>query len=199
MPPVLDKPGQSRNVPELAEPARTGRKFAFNFAALAVGETTAKLLTSASLSYLARTRGPSNYGFIEFTLAVMVFFSLPADLGLAAYGAREIARSPESAGLLLHAVTGLRMALALVSMALLAGFILLLRNSYEVKLLLALYGLSLLGGPFLLRWFFQAHEFFQANDKMRCVGIASSIRQAGFAALVFLFCRRGMPLAWATC
>jgi O-antigen/teichoic acid export membrane protein len=183
MPPVLDSRDQ-------AGKAGTGRKLAFNFAALAAGEMTAKLLTFASLSYLARTLGPSNYGFIEFTLAVMVFFSLPADLGLAAYGAREAAHSPENAGRLLHAVTGLRMALTLVSMALLAVFILLLHNTREVKLLLSLYGVSLLGGPFLLQWFFQAH------DQMRRVGIASIIRQAGFAALVFLFFRRGMPLAW---
>lgn len=199
MPAVLDTPDRSGNArsgnaeggpPKLATPATTGRKLAFNFVALAAGEMTAKLLTFASLSYLARTLGPSNYGFIEFTLAVMVFFSLPADLGLGAYGAREIARSPENASPLLHAVTGLRMALALVSMALLAVFILLLHNTPEVKLLLSLYGLSLLGGPFLLQWFFQAH------DRMAWVGIASIIRQAGFAVLVFFFFRHGTPLAY---
>ncbi len=120
----------------------------------------------------------------------MVFFSLPADMGLGAYGAREIARSPANASRLLHAVTGLRMALALCSMLLLAVFILLLHKSAEMKYLLALYGLSLLGGPFLLQWFFQAH------DQMRWVGIASIIRQAGFAALVFLFCRRQSSLLY---
>ena len=31
-------------------------------------------------------------------------------------------------------------------------------KSAEVKILLALYGVSLLGGPFLLQWFFQAHD-----------------------------------------
>jgi O-antigen/teichoic acid export membrane protein len=167
-----------------------GRKLAVNYFLLVAGEMTAKLLAFASLSYIARMLGPAQYGFIEFTLAVMVFFTLPADLGLGAYGAREIARSPESASRLLHAVTGLRMALALCSMVLLGIFILLLNKSVELKILLALYGLSLLGEPFRLQWFFQSH------DQMRWVGMASSIRQAGFAALVFLFCRRQSSLVY---
>jgi O-antigen/teichoic acid export membrane protein len=188
MPPVVDTPILPANSPVASMDA--GRKLAFNFVLLAASEMTAKLLTFASLSYLARILGPANYGAIEFTLAVMVFFSLPADLGLASYGAREIAHAPANASRLLHAVTGLRMALALCSMALLAIFILLLNKSTELKWLLGLYGLSLLGGPFLVQWFFQAH------DQMRWVGIASIIRQAGFAALVFIFFRRQSSLVW---
>src|SRR5581483_11349431 len=89
------------------------QSLAVNFVLLSAGEMTAKLLTFLSFSYLARALGPRDYGFVEFALAVMVFFSLPADLGLGAYGAREIAREPENAPRLLRAVTGLRMALAL--------------------------------------------------------------------------------------
>jgi O-antigen/teichoic acid export membrane protein len=194
MPPAADTPIVAAQ-PDPAEhpnPAHidTGRKLALNFFLLVAGEMTAKLLTFASLTYLARTLGPTDYGFIEFTLAVMVFFTLPADLGLGSYGVREIAHNPSNAARLLHAVTGLRMALALCSMALLAVFILLLNKGTEVKLLIALYGVSLLGGPFLLQWFFQAH------DQMRWVGIASIIRQAGFAALVFIFCRRQSSLVY---
>jgi len=182
MPPAADTPIVAA-LPNPAGHLDTGRKLAFNFFLLVAGEMTAKLLTFASLTYLARTLGPADYGFIEFALAVMVFFTLPADLGLGSYGAREIAHNPSHASRLLHAVTGLRLALAVCSMALLAVFILVLHKSAEVKYLVALYGVSLLGHPFLLQWFFQAH------DQMRLVGIASIIRQAGFAALVFLFCR----------
>lgn len=176
--------------PSPAAPFARRRGLAVNFVFLSAGEMTAKLLTFASFSYLARLLGPQHYGFIEFALAVMVFFSLPADLGLGSYGAREIARDPATAPQLLRAVTGLRMALALCSVLALAAFILLLQKSAELKWLLALYGVSLLGGPFLLQWFFQAH------DAMHWVGIASIIRQAGFAILVFLFCRRGFPLIY---
>jgi O-antigen/teichoic acid export membrane protein len=166
------------------------RRLAINFLFLSGGESAAKLLTFASFSYLARILSPGNYGFLEFALAVMVFFTLPADLGLGAYGAREIARDRSRAARLLHEITGLRLALALCSMAVLAVFILVLRKPFEVKLLLSFYGVSLLSGPFLLQWFFQAH------DQMQWVGAASIVRQLGFAALIFAACRRGVPLAW---
>jgi O-antigen/teichoic acid export membrane protein len=172
--------------PRAAEP----RRLAINFLFLSGGESTAKLLTFATFSYLARMLGPGNYGFLEFTLAVMVFFTLPVDLGLGAYGAREIARNRDRAASLLHEITGLRMALALCSMVILAIFIAVLRKPPELKLLLSFYGISLLAGPFLLQWFFQAH------DQMRWVGAASIVRQAGFAVVVFAVCRRGVPLPY---
>src|SRR5215471_611553 len=73
------------------------QRLATNLIFLLAGEFTAKLLTFGSFSYLARTFGPRDYGFIEFTLALMVFFTLPVDLGLGSYGAREIARDPSRA------------------------------------------------------------------------------------------------------
>ena len=122
--------------------------------------------------------------------AVMVFFSLPVDLGLGSYGAREIARNPEKGARLLREITGLRMVLSICSIAVLGIFILLVHKSFQLKILLAMYGVSLLGGPFLLQWFFQAH------DQMRWVGWATIIRQACFAGLVVLVFRKGTPLVY---
>ena len=167
--------------PAVIEP----RRLAVNFLFLSCGEFTAKLLTFASFSYLARVLGPWYYGMLEFTLALMVFFTLPVDLGLGAYGTREIARRPQHAARLLHEITGLRLLLALCSMLALGIFIAVIHKSVELKLLLALYGISLLGGPVLLQWFFQAH------DRMHWVAVASIVRQAVFAGLVFLVCRNG--------
>jgi len=160
------------------------RRLAVNFVYLALGEFGAKLLTFASFSYMARVLGPWYYGILEFTLALMVFFTLPVDLGLGAYGAREIARHPQDATRLLHEITGIRVLLAILSMLALGVFILVIHQNIKLKLLLMLYGLSLLGGPFLLQWFFQAH------DRMHWVAIASIVRQAVFAILVFLFCQQ---------
>jgi O-antigen/teichoic acid export membrane protein len=166
------------------------RRLAINLLYLTCGELAAKLLTLASFAYLARTLDPSGYGSVEFTLAVMVFFTLPVDLGLSWYGAREIAHKPETARRLLHEITGLRLVLALCSMFALAVFILFLHKSAEQKILLSFYGASLLGLPFLLPWFFQAH------DQMHWVAIASIMRQACFALAVFLVCRGGSPLIY---
>src|SRR3954453_12730190 len=140
---------QGKPAARAAEP----RRLAINFLFLSGGEFTAKLLTFASFSYLARHLGAWNYGLLEFTLAIMVFYTLPVDLGLGSYGAREIARNPQSAARLLHEITGLRLVLALCSMLALGVFIAVIHKSVELKMLLGLYGLSLLGGPFLLQWF----------------------------------------------
>ena len=176
--------GQPQTRPPAAEP----RRLAINFLFLSDGEFTAKLLTFASFSFLARMLGPWQYGLLEFTLALMVFFTLPVDLGLGSYGAREIARNPQNAARLLTEITQLRLLLALCSMCAVGVFVLLIHKSLELKLLLLLYGFSLLSGPFLLQWFFQAH------DQMHWVGAASIVRQTIFAGLVFLFCRPGWPL-----
>jgi len=166
------------------------RRLAINYLYLSAGEFTAKLLTFATFSFLARVLGPLDYGFVEFTLAVMVFFSLPIDMGLSWYGAREIARSPEKASQLLHEITGLRVFLTVCSMLGLGIFILTLNKGVELKVLLGLYDVSLLAGPFMSQWFFQAH------DQMHWVAIASIVRQTGFAVLVFLTCRRGTSLVY---
>ena len=45
------------------------KRLATNLLFLMAGEFTAKLLTFAIFSHLARTLGPRDYGFVEFTLA----------------------------------------------------------------------------------------------------------------------------------
>lgn len=183
-------PESSSQNPTLNRRDAEPRKIAVNYIYLSGGEFAAKLLTFASFSYLAHVLGPLDYGGVEFALALMVFFSQVSDLGLGSYGAREIARDPSRELSLLREVTMLRMILSVCSMLGLGILIIGIQKSSELKLTLAFFGFSLLGGPFLLQWFFQAH------DRMHLVGIASVIRQAGFAFLVFALCRRGARLAY---
>src|SRR5207247_6062214 len=91
---------------------------------------------------------------------------------------------------LLHEITGLRVVLAVCSLAALGIFLLFLNKSADQRLLLALYGLSLLGYPFMLHWYFQGH------DRMQFVALASVVRQAAFALPVFLLCHPGAPLTY---
>jgi O-antigen/teichoic acid export membrane protein len=192
MQPESPSSGEENQAESAAIAAATAepKRLAVNFAFLSAGEMTAKLLTFASFSFLAHRLGPANYGILEFTLAVMTFFTLPADLGLSWYGAREVARNPARGPRLLHEITGLRFALTLCSMAGLLIFILVIHKSYEQKELLGIYCVSLLATPFLLQWFFQAY------DRMVWVAGATIVRQIGFAGLVFLCCRGGYSLLW---
>jgi len=173
-----------------AAKAPDSRRLAINFALLSIGEFTAKLLTFAVFSRLAHILGAEHYGTIEFVLAVIIFFTLPADLGLGSYGAREVARNRSQAPALLREILATRMCLAAGSFVLLMLFILVLHKSLETKILLGLYGVSLLMGTFMLQWFCQAH------DQMHWVAIASIIRQTVFAIGVFLFLKPGTPIIW---
>jgi O-antigen/teichoic acid export membrane protein len=166
------------------------RRVGINLVLLTGGELLAKLVTFLSFSALARALGPSRYGNLEFTLAAMVFFTLPADLGLGSYGAREIAKGRHRAFDLMAEVTAMRLFLSVLSIAGLLVFIQLIPKPAEVKLLLSLYGLSLLPSSLMLQWFFQGH------DQMQWVAVASITRQSVFCFLVFAFVRPGMNIAW---
>ncbi len=164
------------------------RRLTLNFLLLAAGEALAKLLTFAGFVYLARVLGPADYGRLEFVLAIMVFFTLPVDFGLGTLGAREIARWPDRAVLLLCDIALLRLALALASFTVLLVVAALLPETAEVQWLLVLYGLSLFAAPALLQWFFQGHE------QMHWVAVISLVRQVVFAGLIFVVFDVGMPL-----
>ena len=102
--------------------------------------------------------GPAAYGNLEFTLALMTFFALSVDLGLSTYGAREIAKQRSRAAILLRDISLLRALLALACFTVVVVLALLMEKDVEVKVLLILYGVSLLGIPGLLHWFFQGHD-----------------------------------------
>ena len=165
-------------------------KLARNFAFLSVGELASKVFTFFAYTYLGRTLGPERYGDLEFSLSATLFFMLFVQLGLGAYGAREIAKAPERARALLSEVLEVRLWTAALSFVLLALFALAIPKPPEVKALLIAYGVSLLVTPGLMLWFFQGH------DDMHWVAAASLLRQASFAIAVFVLFREGTPLWW---
>lgn len=169
-------------------PAQPG--LARNLLWLTVGEAATKVFTFFAFTYLGRTLGPERYGDLEFSLGAVIFFTLFVQMGLGSYGAREIARGLDRAQRLLGEILEVRMLMAVVSAALLLLFASLVPKSDDVFWLLSAYGLSLLATPFLLLWFFQGH------DQMHWVAAATLIRQATFAAAVFVFFSAGSPL-WA--
>ncbi|MFN2433046.1 MAG: oligosaccharide flippase family protein [Gemmatimonadota bacterium] len=164
------------------------RRLARGYLLLGGGELLAKLLTFTAFVALGRALGPERYGSLEFVLAVMVFFTLPADLGLGAYGAREVARRPGAAALLLQQISELRLLLAGVSFAALLAVTALVPAPDEVRLLLVLYGVSLFAAPALLQW------LFQGQGLMQWVAAASITRQAVFAGLILVLVRPGVSI-----
>ena len=64
-----------------ADPANS-RRLTINFFCFPPVSSRRNCSRSAAFSYLARILSAPDYGALEFTLAVMVFFTLPVDLGL---------------------------------------------------------------------------------------------------------------------
>jgi O-antigen/teichoic acid export membrane protein len=160
------------------------KKLVTNFSFLAGGEVLSKLFTFAAFAFLARVLGPASFGQLEFTLAVIILFTLLVDFGTSPYGAREIAKNKDLVGELLGHISILRVLLAITGYALLVIFILIfVDHESPVRPLLLIYGLTLFAVPGFLQW------VFQGLDKMKWVGAGSAIRQLIFASGVFLCIR----------
>lgn len=167
------------------------RRLAGNLLSLGAGEIAAKLLSILAFTWLGRTLGPAAYGRLEFALAALIFFHLPADLGLGLYGAREIARNPGDTARLAASVSAIRLGLAVVSYGALLVFVLTLRGDPQTQLLLVLMGLSLFAAPGLLQW------VFQGLDQMSWAAWAVTVRQGAFAVVALLLVRSREQLLWA--
>jgi O-antigen/teichoic acid export membrane protein len=120
---------------------------------LSAGEMAAKIFCFVAFTRLGRLLGPERYGSLEFVLALIVFFTLPADSGLGSYGAREIARGRYPVPRLMAGIATLRLLLALASFAVLLATVLVLPAA--LGLLLLIYGLGFLLMPLQLQWLFQ--------------------------------------------
>jgi len=153
---------------------------------LSGGELAAKLFCFFAFTRLGRLLGPERYGSLEFVLALIVFFTLPADCGLGSYGAREIARGRYPVPRLLAGIATLRMLLALGSFAVLMATVPALPA--PVRILLSVYGLGFLLMPLQLQW------LFQGRGKMQWVAAASVVRYGVFALLIFLCLRSDTTL-----
>jgi len=145
---------------------------------LALGEAISKIFTFVSFTYLGRNFGPATYGEVEFSLSITLVFALFLQMGLGAYGTREIARRPECAQQLLGEIIEVRLLLALLSVSVIIGFAWLVDKPLEVKLLMAAFGVSLLVLPAMTVWFFQAHE------AMHWVAAINLSKHVVFAGLV---------------
>jgi len=150
---------------------------------LGVGEFASKVFGFLAFAYLARVLGPSEFGQLEFALALIFFFTLLVDCGLGSYGAREIARDGTTVGRLTTHILFVRCLLGAFAFAILIVFLAFLDKPWSVEKLILLYGLTLLVQPGLLPW------VFQGRDLMGYVALASVMRWGFFAGGVLIFVR----------
>lgn len=136
----------------------TVRKAAKNFLALSIAQIVSQAILFLIIIYIARSLGAAYFGKIAFAQAVVLYFSLIANLGLSTLGTREVARNREGIDNYVGNILSLRFLLTILSFLLLLAFATLIRIPLEEKYLLILFGLSLFSTALWLGWLFQAVE-----------------------------------------
>ncbi len=162
-----------------------------NYLFLSSGELLSKLVTLASVAYLARVTGPASFGLVEFSGSVLLCASLIVDNGFGLYGAREIAKNPQHTNTLVSEIVLVRLVLGGLAYLAVVAFAFWLDRSLLVTQMLLVYGLSLFGLPFFLQWVFQGHQ------RMQTVAVFHLIRQSVYAVFVFLFVRSAAQILYA--
>lgn len=140
---------------------------------------------------------PANFGYLEFTLALMLFLSVMVDFGTSSYGARELAKKSRGISELVSNISALRLLLSFLAYLLLTVFVLFAPGlDLRLQRLIFIYGLTLFGIPFFTQW------VFQGLDQMKWVALGSVIRQMIFAIGVLLLIRRSdqlLTVGWIEC
>ncbi len=151
-----------------------------NILRLSVGDFTAKSLYFIAFIYLARKLGPDNYGVLELSISILAYFILIADGGLELWAMREIARK-DQLRYLVERILPLRLLFALMAYLLLLSLLTVFPGYPYLRLLLILFGFSLIANGASLKWAFIGREM------MTRASLGMIIAQVVFALSIFLF------------
>ena len=122
-----------------------------------VGDFVAKAAYDLAFLSLARTRGVEAYGTLEFARAILTYFVKVSDGGLEMWAMRGTARG-EAIEDLVSRVVPLRMLLGCTSFALLLLLLPVLPDFNSLRILLVIFGFSILVEASSLRWVFMGRE-----------------------------------------
>ncbi len=178
----------------LLAPAKAGPYIRFvnpfrNIMRLSVGDFIAKTLTFAAFVWLARVLGVQTFGVLEFANSLLAWFLLLADGGLELWATRESAKT-QNVPALVARVVPLRFLLATASFVLLFLLLPLMPPNENLRVVMALFGLSLFAQAASLKWLFLGRE------QMARVGTMLVAGQMVFAIAVIALIRRPEQVLW---
>ena len=171
----------------------TAQRIIKNTVSLLTGSVIAGLLHFIVIVYLARVLGPGGFGEISFAMAIVIYFTLIADLGLPLLGTREVAREKDKIKDYLGSILTLRLLLALIGFGLLVLMTFFLNKPVEIRYLIILYGLGLIPSALLLDWAFQGME------KMEYIGLGRILSGVVYLGLVLGFVKTPNQLLLIPC
>jgi O-antigen/teichoic acid export membrane protein len=154
-----------------------------DLASLVLGQLASRLLGFVAFAYLARALAPASYGAVEFATGLATVAGIFIDAGVGTIGVRRLAQGGQSIERIAGEVLATRLSVAMVAAAVLALAAWLVVPDPTAARLVALYGLSLLGIPWLQGW------LFQGTLQVGYSALVQLVRAATFAAGVLLLVR----------
>lgn len=169
------------------------QRIAKNTFSLLLSNIVAQLLGFIVIVYLARILGPGDFGKINFSIAIVIYFTLVGNLGLPLLGTREIARDISKTKYYLGNILVLRLCLALIGFSLLLLIVIFMNKPTEIKYLILIYGLGLIPSALLIDWVFKGIE------KMEYIGLGLVLKNGIYLGLVLWFVKSSEKLFLIPC
>jgi O-antigen/teichoic acid export membrane protein len=164
--------------PALGRDARVMRR---GLAVVGMGRVFSIVLGFFLLAWLGRRLGPESFGVLQFALAIMVYPTLLADLGLATVGLRDIA-SGRDARATVGSVLGARLALVVLSLGLVVAVVLLAPLDGTARGVLLILAAGLPASALQARWILQGSERYAAVSAVEVATVGFQL--AGSVLLV---------------
>lgn len=130
--------------------------------------------------YLARSFGPTDFGIINFSSAIVTYFSGVASLGLQTLGIVEIKKNMNNRDNTTNIILSLRIVLSILTYIMLILFVIFLNRDNMTKIMILISGLTILASSFYIDWVFYALE------KMEYVSYSMIIKNLLYSLIVVI-------------
>jgi O-antigen/teichoic acid export membrane protein len=157
---------------------------------LFLGEAVSGVLGFATAILLARRLTDQGFGLLAFAQSIIAYFAILIDLGLAVFGAREIARKPEEAQKISVNIFAIRLSIAVVIMVMFNLTMALLPQPPEIKLLL------FAGSLALLTQAMNPEFLFQGLEKMGGIALWRILIHVLYLLPILFFVHSRSQLVW---
>ena len=159
-----------------------------NTLSLLFGGIISQLLAFIATIYLARILGPTDFGKINFALAIVLYFSLFSNWGLSIYGTRGVAREQYMARYYVGDILFLRTVFSVLSFSALLLLAFSLNKPIDIKFLVIIYGLGIFPSSLFLDW------LFQGVQKMKNIAFARILNSLVYLCLILFFIKSSSQL-----
>ncbi len=162
-----------------------------NLFALATSEIVSKGLMFLAFIYLARVLGSGVFGKFSFVTTFVVFFYITSQMGLDAFGSREIAKNHKKSRFYLNTIMSTKFLLAILNYFVLVCIAFIFFNNSSLFWFLIIFGTSIFANAMLTEF------YFSGIQDMSPIGWGKVIRASILLVFSVLFVREAADLIWA--